>query len=634
MKDNPRGYELPEEISPPTISFCIEVPDEEFHLRAFWGAMWSLTRPYNWGNDDDHTALEVADVWRELWFKNHTAWRDRECSPDQACQSFSPTSPQLTWGPENPYAPGESVPAGYLFHPWTIVDSSILGTIIGDWGLGYEVGDVYTDLTKLPIGDWGEIIEDGYLFFPHFRVNALNGSGTVRFHLLNIPQGGRALIVVDGVLDLLNLRLVELNKDILSIPFETQVPIIIEVEIPLEGEHYIDVVFVPNVNDESIPFFFGGGIRAIEICGFGRTGCDCMDEECCDKITTRLDEQIKRFDKIIRFMEGGITMTFNEPSLPNDFAVDCSPSEFDKDAGETDEEILADRKTALCLTVARYILATLWRYGKSMNMGATTKADLLLLMDLDAPPDFYPQLLPGNNDHVTLQMVSRIAGTGTTAFENVICAMILGLTGDHNTFAEFKASLILGDVSIYPDVETHWLTEIIVACNQQRKNYTVFARELDTTYDEIVDGLEYECPCEVITPTACTEPLELEFKNGRGLTIDLVGTDLYHFTGDPGTESGGTYFGGCYVRDALGRCLEVYEPTTGETGLPVGWTGQAVSYHFVIGCCGTSNHEGPGGFAGGAGGGTYYTEFYWDCGNTTGVDTYYKVRCKDTSECE
>lgn len=79
------GYELPETINPDTITFCITVPDEDIHLRAFWGAMWTLTRAYNWANDDEHTALEVATVWRDLWFLNHDNWRERECMDDPCC---------------------------------------------------------------------------------------------------------------------------------------------------------------------------------------------------------------------------------------------------------------------------------------------------------------------------------------------------------------------------------------------------------------------------------------------------------------------------------------------------------------------------------------------------------------------
>ena len=80
------GYELPEELHPETIKFCIEVPNEFFYLQAFWGALWTLTRPYNHADDDDHTALEVAAVWRDLWFANHTGFIERQNMCGGCCQ--------------------------------------------------------------------------------------------------------------------------------------------------------------------------------------------------------------------------------------------------------------------------------------------------------------------------------------------------------------------------------------------------------------------------------------------------------------------------------------------------------------------------------------------------------------------
>lgn len=78
-------YELPEIVDPEKISFCIAIPNEIWHIRAFWGAMWTLTRPYNWGDDEDHTALAVAQVWRDLWYQNFQDWETRECMTDPCC---------------------------------------------------------------------------------------------------------------------------------------------------------------------------------------------------------------------------------------------------------------------------------------------------------------------------------------------------------------------------------------------------------------------------------------------------------------------------------------------------------------------------------------------------------------------
>lgn len=60
---------------------------------------------------------------------------------------------------------------------------------------------------------------------------------------------------------------IDLNQDIVSLPPETTEEIIIEVEIPTEGEHTVYIYFLPTVNDSLIPLAFGGGIRSFELCG-------------------------------------------------------------------------------------------------------------------------------------------------------------------------------------------------------------------------------------------------------------------------------------------------------------------------------------------------------------------------------
>lgn len=619
MSGKDGGYSLPDEIDPPRIRFCVEIPDNLFHIMAFWGALTELTKWWNWQRDEAHTALLVTAVWKDVIEQARASFAAGEClDEDEFCTEYDAAEERVTFYPE---IDATELPLGYLVNPWI--------RITGPNPLvGLKTGDVITDVVHIPplptiwdhLEDLGTVLSLGY---PSISITGLVGRGTVRVYLLSVFLGGRALIVKDN--ELIGTAFLDTNLDTASVPPETYAENIIEYRFETSGEHRLDIVFVPNVSADIEFLGFGGGFRRVEICGFEENG-GAMDEECCDDITTRLDEQLKRFDKIIDLLKDGFKIVPLNADEPDDFRVDCSPSDFDKNEGETDVDVLADRTTALCLMVARYILATLWRYGKPMNMSAATKADLLLLMDIDAPPDFYPQLVKGNIDTVTLTQIARIAGTGTTAFENVLCAMILGLKAESNTFARFKISLTLGDVSIYPDAETHWLTEIIVAGNQERENYNTFARELEKAYDEIVDGLVYECPCEVIEPDDCALPLDLIFKDGRGTLVELVGVDLYHFTGDPST--GPPYIGGVYLKDANNQCFELAIPPPGMTGLPIGWVQQFTEYHYVIGCCGTADHEGVGGWENG-----YFTEAYWDAGDTTPVDTYYIIRCKDTSEC-
>lgn len=54
-------WDLPDEVEPATERcFLIHIPNDPKYVAAFKGAMYSLTKPYAWGDDDAHTALLVG----------------------------------------------------------------------------------------------------------------------------------------------------------------------------------------------------------------------------------------------------------------------------------------------------------------------------------------------------------------------------------------------------------------------------------------------------------------------------------------------------------------------------------------------------------------------------------------------
>lgn len=66
-KNPPARYQLPENVEPEeSVCFQIRVPKEKYHLAAFRGQLVALSRAYAWGNDDDHTALAAANVWKNV----------------------------------------------------------------------------------------------------------------------------------------------------------------------------------------------------------------------------------------------------------------------------------------------------------------------------------------------------------------------------------------------------------------------------------------------------------------------------------------------------------------------------------------------------------------------------------------
>lgn len=533
------------------------------------------------------------------------------CGLQENCQTYSPTSSRITWFPESPFAPGEDVPAGYPFHPWTVVTNSIISTIISDFGLGYKVGDVFTDLLHFPtFTGWDDMFED-YLNFPHFRVNDLVGTGTVKLHLLNIPFGGKALVAVDGVVHLLNPfanQIIELNKEI-SVPPETQVPLVIEVEIDTPGEHYIDVVFLPTVNPSLVFLSFGGGVRAIEICGFGVEGCPEMTEPCCDETNDLLSQMLK-------ILQNGFEIFPREGNkLPPDIGGgDCAPAFFDHDTDETDEAVLLQRQRALCITAERYVKGIL--IAGLVDMGAPS-----VLIDyiesqlpLTLPPSFtklqvvYPSIFSG--------LAAFFAAlTGGAELPLIACAMVIALEGEtNNTFANFRTSV---DAALLTSLIVP-LAGMVQASNGLAKNYQLFNLALHDANEEDLSG--YSCPCGIETPPAyCEEPLELfvsdDYGGSTGTTITLVAPNVYHIVQNT-PAGGGIHYAA--IEESNGRCLRFEMP-------PVEYAYQAATIYNTKGCCDDADQSAVvGDFIGGL-----YKSVQWAPAGTDPIDTHIQITCED-----
>jgi len=59
---------LPEVVHPETtVCYQVHVPNERHYIGAFLGAMFLLSKPYAWGDDEAHTAIEVGAVWRRIF---------------------------------------------------------------------------------------------------------------------------------------------------------------------------------------------------------------------------------------------------------------------------------------------------------------------------------------------------------------------------------------------------------------------------------------------------------------------------------------------------------------------------------------------------------------------------------------
>jgi len=104
MGDQDRGWLLPAMVDPPRRAFCITIPNEPFHVAAFFGTLQTLAEWWNWQRDAEHTATMVAQVWRSGVNSAHVAFYDEECqmyllrqNPTELCQLQQSIDGGDTW---------------------------------------------------------------------------------------------------------------------------------------------------------------------------------------------------------------------------------------------------------------------------------------------------------------------------------------------------------------------------------------------------------------------------------------------------------------------------------------------------------------------------------------------------------
>jgi len=78
---NPRTkWELPTEVEPEeTVCVTVQIPKDIAYIAAFWGAVYELTKPYAWADDDDHTAIPVGARMMQMYDSAREAYINNEC---------------------------------------------------------------------------------------------------------------------------------------------------------------------------------------------------------------------------------------------------------------------------------------------------------------------------------------------------------------------------------------------------------------------------------------------------------------------------------------------------------------------------------------------------------------------------
>ena len=292
-------HKLPETLIPDgDVCVPVSIPAHADYVALFLGAVRQLTYDFYYERDDNQSGVIVRRQFqdRTLIPLINALSSDENC-PAKGCETFETWNDIIDFYPNDPYINSENFPDIYL--KWERFENLIGGDVLPEWlsiirdnfaydASGYLPDDcllVINTLSLNPIKRIEQLLEQFTSFpLPTITIN-VNGTGTIGLEFLNVPLGGRAIILEDidlsldtiyrlitdtlsqneqGILN--SLSIVELNRDLLSIPPETATTQVQEVVLNDAGDHTIRVIFVPAFNDE-IPFVFPfAGIRSVRIC--------------------------------------------------------------------------------------------------------------------------------------------------------------------------------------------------------------------------------------------------------------------------------------------------------------------------------------------------------------------------------
>lgn len=298
-----QNHKIPEVLIPET-DICVPlfIPAHTDYVALMVRAVRQLELDRHYERDENKSALIVREQWRTRTIQPLIdaliAGTPCEGENNVLCETYETYHDVIQFYPNDPYANAD-YPDIYL--KWLRFESLTgLDGVLPEWleavrdAFSYDLSGYLPDDCVLvintlsvlnPIERFEQLLENFTNFpFPTITLN-VNGSGTVGLEFLNVPLGGRAIILedidlsIDTIYRLLtdtlssseegllaSISIVELNRDLTSLPPETAATQIQEVELNNSGDHTIRIIFVPAFNDEVPLVFPFAGIRSVRIC--------------------------------------------------------------------------------------------------------------------------------------------------------------------------------------------------------------------------------------------------------------------------------------------------------------------------------------------------------------------------------
>lgn len=493
------------------------------HIEALVAIYPAIEWDTRWSNKDAYTLDERQAFASELMYR---LMNPVDCAEQEIdnCLEYPNNATFISYNPQNPHTEPDFVPDGYPSQPFfkfgSIIPESIPGWLEGfvsDWlteMTGYEPDDVLSVINSFPIfADWQDLLTSG---LPRITLS-FSGKGIVQIRLLLVPFGGRALVSVDvepDIGDILagifegNVRSIELERDLSSIPLETDIDHIEEVVLTEDTEHTIYITFLPTVDNTLIPLKYGGGIRSVTLCGEFAFGTPPIE---CD-IITLLDDEIFFEEEYIPQTFGNWYLETVEHNEELNELYDGTPQSVGEDipAGAP-----SDRdKNALCYAIHSFV--SLYASGKVCLIQSKNFLQITWDKLAEASNKVYNGLVDAMGFIYTPNLYSCFvdneaaieALTNESAIQDVACFLYQELKTVTMSQSNFDDAVLAAATELTDDAQK-------LACIMQNDmNTTLYINFLEAyniALNRISDGDTLpDCPCE----TGDYRVIEYDFRTG------------------------------------------------------------------------------------------------------------------------
>lgn len=448
---------------------------------------------------------------------------DSPCiSLEERCYEFPPSASFIEYHPQNPYTEPGLIPPGYTFPPMYIADTVAVSVYDA------EPGAAITSLERLPPSS---------IDFPRIRVN-LVGEGRIECHMSALNTGGLLVIQQDD--DTLTTSIIDLHQDIVGVPPETENIVIVERDFGTPGIHWVDLTFIPTVQDAIPPVLFGGGLVKVVLCGFEREVSDmptllrqngtnpCLLEfsidggetwgEAFDYSLCQQSDEVVEAQNVLNYQQTEALAHNRQTELQA--AYDGTPESVNPSAPSDEFDGVADttRENALCTAAAAFVRQFAARKAQQIKIVAAATAAAIGLAGI---------LIPGLGwglaalAGVTIGAAVSLVGISTSAaiaaledqaaLDAVACCLTDGLTGQAVNQANFETGLDACSFSTGSNaaIVRDFMVQILA------ENYLVFLDLLGDAKDALDASQDVYCPCGAW----CRQ-----YDNDSGLSLFTSGT--------------------------------------------------------------------------------------------------------------